>query len=423
MLLDVAIYWLSTLFLLTIIILFMGDLCSWDNVNRRYLIYVCFIYLILSIVTSLISIPTVINPLISYLGNFILLLAFKTSNKNRFIYALMITVICAICDAASYYMLTIITGSTTTNIISYLGTVLLVLTVERLAKIALRDKYAEDIFSGQGIVLITIPISSLILLYTCLRERIYSVNLFIVSICILVINATVVYIFRIISQNHLQALHIAEMEGRIAAFNQENEIVLQKQQHIYTLEHDMHHHIIELMGRTNKGDIIGIRSYLENMQSYMEEHESCDLSGNFTADSLVDYWIRRAKDKSITMNASVEMPWDLKINGALFNLILGNLLENAVEATQKSHNKYIELEIKYATSDIYIKVTNSYDESTLPNLSVTSKKTNPTKHGFGRYSIKSVLKELDAIQSINITDDYVIEEILIPIRNITDPFS
>ena len=416
---ELMLYWFFTLFLLTIIVLFIGDLCSWDDVNRKYLIYACFVYLLISAITSIVTIPTILNPILSYVGNFVLLLAFKTSYKNRFLYALMITIICAICDAASYYMVSLITGGSFIDNISYLGTLLLILIIERLANMTINGKYTGELFSSQGIVLIIIPISSLILLYTCLREQIYSVNLSIVSICILVINATVVYVFRIISQNHLQALHIAEMEGRIAAFNQENEIVLQKQQHIYTLEHDMHHHIIELMGRTNKRDIDGIRCYLESMQSYMDEHGSCDLSGNFMADSLIDYWIRKAEEQSITMDASVEIPCDLKIDGALFNLILGNLLENAVEAARKSDEKYIESVIKYTSSDIYIKIANSYIKTGSPLLSSTSKR-NPVKHGFGRYSINSVLRDLNAIHSTDITDTMVIEEILIPTGNITN---
>lgn len=416
---ELILYWLYTLFLLTIIILFMGDFCSWDNVNRKHLIYVCFVYLLISAITSIVTIPTILNPILSYVGNFILLLAFKTPYKNRFLYALMITVICAICDAASYYMVSLITGGSFMDNISYLGTMLLILIIERLANIAIKDKYTGELFSGQGIVLIIIPISSLILLYTCLKEQIYSINLSIVSICILIINATVVYVFRIISQNHLQALQIAEMEGRIDAYNQENEIVLKKQHHINSLEHDMHHHIIELMGRTNKGDIAEIRSYLESMQSYMDERDSCSLSGNFTADSLVDYWISKAEERSITISTVVEIPCDLPINGAILNLILGNLLENAVEAAKESFEKTIELKLMFINSNIYIRISNSYDPSHSRDFKTTTKKYRPEKHGLGRNNVEQILTRLNAVRATDIKESNFTEEILIPIENIS----
>ena len=420
MMINLTIYWMSTLFMLAIIVLFMGDLCSWVNVDRRHLIYLCLVYLLLSVITSIVPTPIILNPFLSYVGNFILLLAFKTSYKNKFLYALMITVICAICDAASYYMISLITGSSSMGSVSYLGTVLLILVIERLANIVIKDKYTGELFSGQGLVLIIIPISSLILLYTCLREQIYSVNLSIVSICILIINAAVVYVFRIISQNHLQALHIAEMEGRIDAFKQEYEIVIQKQQYINTLEHDMHHHIIELMGRTNKGDITAIRSYLESMQSYMDEHDSCNISGNFTADSLVDYWITKAEEQSLTIDAIVDIPCDLPINGAILNLILGNLLENAVEAAQRSVDRTIELKLMYINSNIYIRISNGYNSSHSRDFKTTTKKNHPEKHGLGRNSVEQILTRLNAVRTTDIKDNRFTEEILIPVERISE---
>ena len=51
----------------------------------------------------------------------------------------------------------------------------------------------------------------------------------------------------------------------------------------------------------------------------------------------------------------------LPFKGADICLILGNLLENAVEAAQKvDGKKYIEIKMKYDKNNILLSVTNSY---------------------------------------------------------------
>ena len=61
-------------------------------------------------------------------------------------------------------------------------------------------------------------------------------------------------------------------------------------------------------------------------------------------DSIVDYWQRTAKSEGIEFYSDLNIPMELPFKGADLSLILGNLLENAVEAAPKAEKrKYIRL--------------------------------------------------------------------------------
>lgn len=67
-------------------------------------------------------------------------------------------------------------------------------------------------------------------------------------------------------------------------------------------------------------------------------------SGNIVIDSLIGYWYVTAKKKEIDFQTDICIPMMLPFKGADICLILGNLLENAVEAAQKvDGRKYIEI--------------------------------------------------------------------------------
>lgn len=62
-------------------------------------------------------------------------------------------------------------------------------------------------------------------------------------------------------------------------------------------------------------------------------------SGNIVIDSLISYWFMVAKQKKIEFSVDICVPMLMPFKGADICLILGNLLENAVEAAEKVEEK------------------------------------------------------------------------------------
>ena len=82
-------------------------------------------------------------------------------------------------------------------------------------------------------------------------------------------------------------------------------------------------------------------------------------TGNPSDDGILDYMCDKAQDKGVTIKRKLRIPEDVSLSAYDMNIILGNLLENAIENTLKTDNPYIELTLKYQSGTIYMNVTNT----------------------------------------------------------------
>ncbi|MCI7180054.1 MAG: ATP-binding protein, partial [Lachnospiraceae bacterium] len=127
-------------------------------------------------------------------------------------------------------------------------------------------------------------------------------------------------------------------------------------------------------------------------------------TGNIVTDSLVGYWKRTAENKGIEFQAELSIPMDIPFKGADVSLILGNLLENAVEGAAKAEEKrYIRLKIKYDKKNLLIMVENSYKGDLIKGKGeeLRTTKADTANHGIGLASVRRTVGKYHGIVSID----------------------
>ena len=115
------------------------------------------------------------------------------------------------------------------------------------------------------------------------------------------------------------------------------------------VRHSMRNHFISILAYAEKGECEEIIRFVNDVieDGKLKLFETAN-TGNIVTDSLVGYWKRTAENKGIEFQAELSIPMDIPFKGADVSLILGNLLENAVEGAAKAEEKrYIRLKIKY----------------------------------------------------------------------------
>lgn len=103
----------------------------------------------------------------------------------------------------------------------------------------------------------------------------------------------------------------------------------------------------------------------------------------------------------------------MPFKGADICLILGNLLENAVEAAEKVEGKkYIKIQMKYDKNNLLIFVMNNYKGQLLKikDKGLRSTKSDAGNHGVG---LQSVYRAVDKYHGTVVIDDSVSERFLI----------
>ena len=136
--------------------------------------------------------------------------------------------------------------------------------------------------------------------------------------------------------------------------------------------HDRRHHNSVMLEFANNNDIESIREYLKSLvesdNEVWGEVRHCD---NMTINTVLTVYERRAKENGISVKISAKASRDLEVSPQDLVIVIANLFENAIHATQKhkGQKKLIDILIKSNAQRLLIKVENlcrsdlSFDES------------------------------------------------------------
>lgn len=190
----------------------------------------------------------------------------------------------------------------------------------------------------------------------------------------------------------------------------ENKILLLEQEIIKSETDKMYYHILEkqnenlmiyahdtkkhLSAIRNLNDNTQINQYLMQMADDLEEYSRVNSSGNHSLDVIISKYVTESEIKK------VQFTYDTRLtnlsNVDIYDLvsILGNVLDNALEAAEKSKGKYIHFYTDYRNNFDIIVVKNSCDTEPISSNNVLkTAKTNTHFHGYGLKGLKKTLKK------------------------------
>ena len=185
-------------------------------------------------------------------------------------------------------------------------------------------------------------------------------------------------------------------EKRLGEF-QDN--ILKKQrdevQNIYGLmrgwRHDYHNHLQTLKAYLRLGQIEETISYLDHLKDDLDSIDIAIRTGNVGMDAILSSKISIASKNNIAVNYKAAVPDKLKVTDVHLCAIVGNLLDNAIEACERvaPEKRFIRIYIGVFKQQLYISVSNSTDAARRKRLSeLISYKQG--EHGLG-------LKRIDRI--------------------------
>ena len=130
------------------------------------------------------------------------------------------------------------------------------------------------------------------------------------------------------------------------------------------LKHDLRHHILIVKGMLETGNSERAFKYIQQFNQSELMKDIPVLCMNITADSLIKYYMSIALNKGIDFQTKLNIPEDININSIDLSVILGNCIENSINACEKLCNgesKYIELKTSVIGQQLIIKIKNSFN--------------------------------------------------------------
>lgn len=158
------------------------------------------------------------------------------------------------------------------------------------------------------------------------------------------------------------------------------------------LRHDMKNHIIALTALSRNKEWEKIEDYLKNMEGVILD-AGRDLTGNKAMDALLYQKRKQAEGEDIKWECDMQMPKGCCINEFDLCVLMGNILDNALEACgrmQKDENRFINIQARTVKKCFLIEVKNSMDRTEKFTEGFTNK-DDSQEHGIGLLNVGDVV--------------------------------
>lgn len=137
-------------------------------------------------------------------------------------------------------------------------------------------------------------------------------------------------------------------------------------------------------------------------------------SGNLVIDSILNYKLDYIKSMGVNTHLNIKVPSDLELESFDMVVILGNLLDNAMEALKKlKENRILWVSIKYDRGILIIRTQNNFDgKASVGSKGFTTTKEDKGNHGLGLKNIESTLEKYNGLLEYTYTDNMFKADVL-----------
>lgn len=200
-----------------------------------------------------------------------------------------------------------------------------------------------------------------------------------------------------------------EVEKELAKLKSEQAELLERDyttlNHAYAVNaklfHDFHNHIGALRQLLSREKYKEAVQYLDELQEPVREMTDTVWTGDETVDYLINSKAASATASGIQLQAQVEFPRHTNIRSADLCAILGNLLDNALQAARQvpaPEQRFVQLTIRRINQMLVIKVENSFSAAPVrENGLLKTTKAGSGLHGWGLKSAQTAAEKYDGM--------------------------
>lgn len=233
-------------------------------------------------------------------------------------------------------------------------------------------------------------------------------------IMLMVIDFVSYYYFLMEEDKYRIELEYKSYEEQVKVYSQWIEEQKQTRNTMEAFRHDIKNHISALKGICNNVKKEGEREVIEKIDKYLDNIgtnysilKNEVNTGNVMMDAILNMKMNYACSKGIMVDSEIRIPKDWQYENMDMVIILGNLLDNGIEACMQlplESNKKIFIELRYDKGNLLVLLENTYNGgldgiigTTVEKRFIKTTKKDKQKHGIGMKNIAAVVNKYNGV--------------------------
>lgn len=382
----------ANLFRTFIIRRFMSVYFQIDIENKKKERIVYFLFFAFTSAMHLIFHSPPVNIITNLLMLYIITLLYEGRQQKKLLITFLIYGINMVCDVIAIYSYNdYIVGGNQNELTEYI-TVFLIAVCEFIIEKYLAKNKKIDYIPLHWSILIAIPMISIVLLFVLAMNNLNNRMILATSTGILLINLLIFYLYDALAGAYVKLEKGATFERQLAIYSNQLNVMMQSEEKMTALRHDMKHHLNELSIIAARNQDREVINYIQDMYTYFGNPHEYIKSGNNEVDSLINYMLNKAENVLEKVEYEVNVPKELEIRLFDLTIVIGNLLENAIDAAKDSREKWMEVSVNFEQGMLFIRIRNSYGNAVQKkgDIYITTKKKTQ-EHGIGLQNVRKVV--------------------------------
>lgn len=264
----------------------------------------------------------------------------------------------------------------------------------------------------------TIPTSSIFIAITILNSMNTSQIIKVISIVVIfLINILIFYLYDSLSAAYTDKLNMAIYEQEKEYYYNQCEFMRESMENLKSFRHDVKNHLSTIRDYIRYNQSGEAEKYLLTLIGEVGDYPIYSDTGNIAFDSIINYKLRNAKEKNIDLQINIAVPRKLNIDVSDVAAIVGNLLDNSINAVLKTEEKKIFLNIYLSKGRIIIHIENTFNGQVKYENGEIVSSNEGKEHGCGLKNIRRSIEKYKGYMEINHTNSLFSTNILLYVQS------
>ena len=252
-----------------------------------------------------------------------------------------------------------------------------------------------------------VPVGSLVIFHIVAWDNYFAITMpkVVVFAVLLIINFLSYYVYQKMQAQAEEVLESRLLKQQSEYYKARYEDAEKQWATLKKMRHDMKNNYVLHMHYLEKQQYDELKESYEKMLGELTCESGMIHTGNIGIDSIVNFKTEMAKELDIAVKCKAEVIDNVRIENGDMNILLGNLFDNAIEATTKlpENDRCIDLRIRADETAMLVEMSNAFNGEMRNDeqgrfLTVKGNKEN---HGLGIRIIEDIVKKYNGIIEIN----------------------